>query len=194
VTANFLTHPRKLFAIGGFAASTALLGFGVAAIVIGIMGRDDVRDTLARENIVGTQDSSIAGQHVDTGSEARTFADTMREHTLASTDGKTYSELPRYLDADGVPTNDTKLAATDQFGEPIANPLRTLWVTETALTTALNTAYFAEQVALFAIVMGAALVLTGAGFAVLTVAALIKIEAHEAEHVGRPAVVASAAR
>ena len=43
-----------------------------------------------------------------------------------------------------------------------------MWVTETALTTALNTAYFAEQVALFSIVMGVALLLTGIGFLVLT--------------------------
>jgi hypothetical protein len=62
----------------------------------------------------------------------------------------------------------------DQFGEPIANPVRALWVTETALTTALNTAYFAEQVGLFAIVMGAALVLTGGGFTVLTFASLLR--------------------
>jgi hypothetical protein len=41
-------------------------------------------------------------------------------------------------------------------------------VTETALTTALNTSYFAERVAYFSIVMGAALLLTGIGFLVLT--------------------------
>ena len=43
-----------------------------------------------------------------------------------------------------------------------------LWVTSTALSTALSTSYFAQQVALFSIVMGIALVLTGIGFLVLT--------------------------
>ena len=43
-----------------------------------------------------------------------------------------------------------------------------MWVTETALTTALNTSYFAERVAYFSIVMGIALLLTGIGFLVLT--------------------------
>ena len=43
-----------------------------------------------------------------------------------------------------------------------------MWVTETALTTALNTAFFAERVAFFSIVMGVALLLTGIGFLVLT--------------------------
>jgi hypothetical protein len=41
-------------------------------------------------------------------------------------------------------------------------------VTETALSTALNTSYFAENVANFAIVMGFALLLAGLGFLVLT--------------------------
>ena len=47
-----------------------------------------------------------------------------------------------------------------------------MWVNETALTTALNTAYFAEQVATFAIVMGVALLLAGLGFGVLALKAL----------------------
>jgi len=37
-------------------------------------------------------------------------------------------------------------------------------VTETALATALNTSFFAERVATFAIVMGIALMLVGTGF------------------------------
>ena len=41
-------------------------------------------------------------------------------------------------------------------------------MTETALTTALNTSFFAERVAMFSIVMGIALLLTGIGFLVLT--------------------------
>ena len=36
-------------------------------------------------------------------------------------------------------------------------------MTETALTTALNTSFFAERVAMFSIVMGVALLLTGSG-------------------------------
>jgi hypothetical protein len=45
-------------------------------------------------------------------------------------------------------------------------------VTETALTTALHSSYFAESVATFAMVMGFALMLTGAGFLVLTLRVL----------------------
>jgi hypothetical protein len=52
------------------------------------------------------------------------------------------------------------------------NPLRGLWITETALTTASKTVYFVENVATFAIVMGIALLLTGIGFLVLTLRVL----------------------
>jgi hypothetical protein len=48
-------------------------------------------------------------------------------------------------------------------------PLRDLWTQEFALTTALNTSYFAEQVSMFSLAMGIALLLSGVGFLVLTV-------------------------
>jgi hypothetical protein len=56
----------------------------------------------------------------------------------------------------------------DPKTKPVANGARTTWVNETALATALNTSYFAENVALFSIVMGIALLLVGIGLAVLT--------------------------
>jgi hypothetical protein len=80
--------------------------------------------------------------------------------------------MGRYVDAAGKPTNDEKAAAKDpKSGAPVANPARNIWVTETALTTALNTAYFAERVSSFVVVMGGALLLVGLGFLVLTVVA-----------------------
>ena len=100
----------------------------------------------------------------------------MRKHTLEATGGQTYAQMGRYLDANGKPTNDENKAAKDaKTGQPVENGLRNLWVTETALTTALNTASFAEQVATFAIVMGFALLLTGIGFLVLTVRLLVPV-------------------
>lgn len=179
--------PSTIFAIGGFVASAILVAFGVVSIFVGYQGREDVRESLRQENIVGTPDSTIPGQVVDTGSEARAFADVMREHTLARTDGLTYSELPRYLDENGQGTNDAEAAALNAEGRPVENPLRQLWVTETALSTALNTAYFAEQVGLFSIVMGVALVLTGFGFAVLSAGALLHVSIFQSERETVPA-------
>ena len=51
--------------------------------------------------------------------------------------------------------------------QPVPNAARNTWVTETALTTALNMSYMAEQLALFGIVVGIALLLAGIGFVLL---------------------------
>ena len=161
---------KRFFEYGGIAASVVLIAFGIGTIVVGLDGRERVRDDLARERIVGTPDSSIPGQLVDTGKEAEAFATVMRRHALEATDGRTYAEMGRFLDEDGKETDDEKAAATDpDTGQPVENGARNIWVTETALATALNVAYFAESVAEFAAVMGLALLLTGIGFLVLTV-------------------------
>jgi hypothetical protein len=166
----------KLYIYAGIAASTVLIAFGAGSIYMGFDGRDRVRDDLAREMIVGTDDSSIAGQKVDTGSEARTFAAVIRKHTLEATGGQTYAQMGRFLDENGKPTSDEGAAAKDpKTGKPVENGLRNMWVTSTALSTALNTAYFAESVATFAIIMGAAMLLTGIGFLVLIVRVLLPV-------------------
>ena len=163
----------KLYIYAGIAASIVLIAFGIGSIYTGLDGRDRVRDDLAREQIVGTPDSTIPGQLVDSGSEAQAFADVMRKHTLEATGGQTYAQMGRYLDENGNPTSDEAAAAKDpKTGKPVENGLRNMWVTQTALSTALNTAYFAESVATFAIVMGVAMLLTGLGFLVLTLRVL----------------------
>ena len=163
----------KFFKYGGIVASVILIAFGIGAVYTGVDGRDRVQSDLAREQIVGTPDSTIPGQKVDTGSEAQAFAAVIRKHTLAATEGKTYAQMPRFIDENGQGTNDEGAAAKDpKTGEPVANQARNIWVTSTALSTALNTAYFAEGVATFAIVMGVAMLLSGVGFLILTLRVL----------------------
>jgi hypothetical protein len=170
----------KLVTYAGVAASVILIAFGIGSIVVGISGRDKVHNDLAREQIIGTPDSTIPNQLVDTGSEAQAFANVMRKHTLEATGGQTYAQMGRFLDANGKPTSDESKAAKDpKTGQPVENGLRNMWVTETALTTALNTAYFAESVATFAIAMGAALLLTGIGFLVFIVRLLVPVARRE---------------
>jgi hypothetical protein len=167
---------KQVFAYGGIAASVILIAFGIGAIAIGIDGRNEVRDAIAEQNITAGDDAAAitngeleSGQAIKTGAQARAFADIMESHTLESTEGKRYAEMGRFLTADGKDTSDEALAAKDpKTGRPVENGLRNLWVTETALTTALNTSFFAERVAVFSIVMGSALLLTGIGFLVLT--------------------------
>ena len=173
---------NKLLQYAGIAASVVLIALGIGSAVIGFDGRDRVRTELAREQIVGTPDSTIPGQLVDTGAEAQAFAKIMRHHALEATGGKTYAEMPQYLDASGKGTSDKSAAAKDpKTGAPTSNPARNLWVTETALTTALNTAYFAESTATFVMVMGIALLLIGIGFLVLTLRVLRQTSTEESK-------------
>ncbi|MFL5931532.1 MAG: hypothetical protein ACJ75P_09765 [Gaiellaceae bacterium] len=167
---------RQVFAYGGIAASVILIAFGIGAVVIGINGRSEVRDAIAEQNITATPDAPAlsngelkAGQPIKNGSQAKAFANVMEHHALEATGGKRYAEMGRFLTAAGKETNDENQAAKDpKTDQPVENGLRNLWVTETALTTALNTSYFAEQVAVFSIVMGIAMMFTGIGFLVLT--------------------------
>ncbi len=166
---------KKWFGYGGIAASVILVAFGAGAIGIGVNGYNEVRNEIAAQNITAGDDAAEItngklqpGQAIKTGADARAFADIMEFHTLAATDDRRYAEMGRFLTADGKDTSDEALAAKTAEGRPVENGLRNMWVTETALTTALNTAFFAERVALFSIVMGIALLLTGIGFLVLT--------------------------
>ena len=152
-------------------------------------GKSTVKDSLKLEKIVGSPDMtpdgiaaeaqkaglsgvdfpgcSVAGEKVDTGGEARCFANYMRIHALEATGGKTYAEMPRFATADGKGTNDPTQAQKDASGQPVANAAREIWVTETALATALNTSYMADQLGNFGIVVGIALILAGLGFIIL---------------------------
>jgi hypothetical protein len=173
---------KKWLGYGGIIASVILIAFGTGAIVIGVTGLNEVRDEIAAQNITAGDDAAEltdgrlqAGQAIKTGSDARAFADIMEAHTLESTEGQHYAEMGRFLTPTGEDTSDEAAAAKTEDGRPVENGLRNLWVTETALTTALNMAFFAERVAIFSIVMGIALLLTGVGFLVLTLGGALGI-------------------
>jgi hypothetical protein len=127
---------------------------------------------------------SVAGKTIDNGTEARCFARYMRIHTLEATHGFTYAQMGRFTAKPDAPasalakgggTDNPKFAVTDaKTQQPVDNGLRNIWVTETALTTALNTSYMAEQMALFGIVVGVALLLSGIGFGVLTIGGALR--------------------
>jgi hypothetical protein len=168
---------------------------------MGVNGRNTVRDSLKAEQIVGTPDMNAAGiaaeakaaglpatiklptadianKAIDTGQRARAFAQYMRIHALEATGGVTYSQMPRFASADGKGTNDPTKALKGATGRPLDNAARNVWVTETALSTALNASFLAENVALFSIVIGFALLLTGIGFGIIV--AVGSLRDHEA--------------
>ena len=173
---------RKLFETGGVIAGVVLIAFGVAAIVMGVNGRSDVRAAISEQKITATPDAAEItkgklepGQAIKTGAQARAFADIMEFHALKATEVKRFAEMGRFLTASGEETSDEAAAAKDpKTGQPVENGLRNLWVTETGLSTALNVSYMAEQMALFGIVVGVALLLSGIGFIVLALGGALR--------------------
>jgi hypothetical protein len=194
---------RRWLQYGGFAAGIVLIVFGVVAIAMGANGRSTVRDNLRQEQIVGSADMtpaliavaakeaglkdvslptcSVAGVTVSNGAQARCFASYMRIHALEASGGLTYSQMPRYASADGKGTSDKTAAVKSSSGQPLDNPVRAVWVSETAFATALNVSYMADQLALFGVVVGIALLLSGIGFIVLAAFGTLRLGAAAAE-------------
>ena len=179
-------------------AAVVLVAFGIGAIVMGAEGRSTVHNSLAEQKIVGTPDMtptaikaevvksglnvntlsvptcSVAGKHIESGSQARCFAQYMTIHALGATGGLYYSQMPRYATADGKGTDVESQALKTPKGAPVNNPAREVWVQETALAGALNSSYMATQVGLFGIIVGVALLLSGLGFAILSIAGALR--------------------
>lgn len=180
---------RRIRRIAGMAAAAALAIFGVTAAVKGYDGIDTVHDSLTQEAVVGTPDMtpakiaakadgaglqgvalptcSVAGKPVTDGARARCFAEYMRVDALVATGGKTYAQMPRFASEDGKGTNIEAEAVKLPSGAGMPNPARNVWITETALSNALNTSYMAEQVSLFGIAVGAMFLLVGLAFGVV---------------------------
>jgi hypothetical protein len=191
-------NTRRILELGGVAAGVLMIAFGIGSLVLGLNARSTVRDELQREFIVGGSDMSpaeiekalkeaglsnvpipscdVIDKEIKTGTDARCFAQYMRIHALESAGGATYAQMGRFVASadpkDPKGTSDEAAALKDESGQPVSNGARNTWVTETALSTALNTSYMAEQIGLFSVVVGIALLLSGIGFMILALAVL----------------------
>ena len=192
-------NSRRILEIGGLIAGVLMIAFGIGALVMSINARNTVSNELTAEAIVGSPDMSpaaiktaaseaglpatialptcdVADKAIENGSDARCFAQYMRIHALEASGGLTYAQMGRFLAAsaptDPKGTSDETAALMGADGKPVSNGARNTWVTETALATALNVSYMAEQIALFGLIVGIALLLSGIGFAILAIAVL----------------------
>lgn len=189
---------RRALEIGGIVAGALMIAFGIGALIMSINARNTVSDEVKAEQIVGSADMNptdieaamkeaglegvavpscnVADQPIENGSDARCFAKYMRIHALESSGGLTYAQMGRFLAADDpenpAGTSDPEAALKDADGNPVSNAARNTWVTETALSTALNVSYMAEQIALFGLIVGIALLLSGIGFVILALVVL----------------------
>src|SRR5499427_3780182 len=109
-----LVTSRKVLQIGGVISGGVLIAFGIVVIVLAINGRNTVHDELKQQQITGTPDMTpsaikaegaksglknvayptcdVAGEAIDTGPEARCFAQYMNIHALEATGGFTYAQ------------------------------------------------------------------------------------------------------
>ena len=127
---------------------------------------------------------SVANKAIDSGSRARCFAEYMQIHALEATGGYLYSQMGIWVAKPGTPkaqlmpgggTDVPTAAQVDPTTkQPVSNGARNVWVTETALTTALNSSFMASQLALFGIVVGVALLLSGFGFSILAIGGALR--------------------
>lgn len=212
---------RKVLEWGGVAAGVILIAFGIGSLVLSIAGHREVRSSLEREFIVGSPDMNpeaiaqeakdaglpasielptcnVANETIDTGAEAKCFAEYMRIHALESTGGLTYAQMGRFQSAanpdDPAGTNDEAAAAKDENGQPVSNGARNIWVTETSLSTALNVSFLAENIAMFGVVVGMALLLSGIGFMILALGGALRRQAAETRAVAPPVTPVTATK
>jgi hypothetical protein len=134
---------------------------------------------------------SVAGDQVTDGSSAHCFAEYMFIHAMGATSGLVYSQMGRYVAKPGTPFKYTdgngglspsaspavvaKYAVTDpKTNQPVDNGARNIWIDQVALSTALQASYMADQISLFGIVVGIALLLSGIGFGILALAGALR--------------------
>ena len=117
-------------------ASVLAMIAGILMVIAGAWGIIFTYQNVTREKITTSADASIPNAKVAGPFTLKAQADVIRKHTLESTGGKTYAEMPRQIqqvDSRGNPVFDSE-------GQPVmvANSARDIWITATSLTTALH--------------------------------------------------------
>ena len=148
-------------------------------------------------NDVSVPTCDVADKAIDNGQRARCFAQYMNVHALEATGGYVYSEMGRFAAKPDTPkselatgggTNNPQYAQTDpKTQQPVDNGARNIWVTQTALSTALNVSYMASALSLFSLVVGVALLLAGVGFIVLALGLASRAKTEEEAPAQAPA-------
>ena len=152
---------KKAFPIALMFLGLVFLAAGVYTVARGFDAKDQVRDELVAQRITTPEDATIPNVTVDDAASARSMADVIGKHSFDATDGRTYSEMGRYLATDGGDTNDPELAMTGADGKPVANPLRNTAFQASSLRTSLYTSVMAFNVSDLVIGLGLMIVVLG---------------------------------
>lgn len=152
---------KKAFPIILMAIGIAFLAGGIYTVTRGFDARAQVRKELLAQNIVTPEDASIPNVQVTDAATAEAMADIIDVHSREATGDRTYAEIGRFLTPDGGDTSDESEALTDADGNPIANPVRNVAFTASALRTSLYASILAFNVADLVVGLGVAIVVLG---------------------------------
>jgi hypothetical protein len=123
--------------LGALVFGVILVGAGLFMVKEARDAHDEVRDTLAEERIITSEDAEIPLAEVDSAEEAKAQADVIRTHALETTGGKTYAELDR------------------------EDPARAVYLNSVTLRTALMESYLAFKVSDLVLGVGVIVALLG---------------------------------
>lgn len=153
---------KKILKIASILAIIA----GIVLIVGGVWGVKFTYKNVAQEKIMTTPDSSLPNRLVSGPMTLKAQADVIREHTLKTTGGKTYAEMPREIQK----VDEKGKALFNSKGEPLMaqNTARDLWITATTLTTALNLGIITYAFSGLIILFGLVSIVTGYVFSALS--------------------------
>lgn len=139
---------------------------GIIIVIGGLWGITFTYKNIAQEKIVTPDDAKTPNTQVRGPLTLMAQSEIIREHTLKSTGGKTYAEMPRQIakvDANGKEVLDVKGATV-----MVPNTARDMWVTATSLTTALHLAVFSYVFSGLIILFGLISLWTGIVFNMLS--------------------------
>ncbi len=148
-----------------FSSALAVLA-GLILIAGGAWGICFTYKNISAENIITPSDARIPGVVVRGPLTLKAQADIIREHTLRMTGGKTFAEMPRVIpkiDEEGQPV-------LDDEGNPVMTPntSRDIWITATALITALHLGILTYVFSGLALLLGLISIWTGVVFCFLS--------------------------
>jgi hypothetical protein len=163
---------KKLFPLMLIVLGAVFLGAGTYTVFRGFDAKDQVKHELIAQNITTPDDASIPGVPVNSVATARSMADIIDHHARESAGGLTYSEMGRFMAANGDPggTNDDTAALLDDSGKPIANALRNTAFQASSLRTSLYTSVMAFEIGNLVIGLGLMVLVLGVAVAGLGIA------------------------
>lgn len=117
-------------------SSVLAIVVGIVMVIGGVWGIVFTYQNVAQEKIITPEDASIPSTPVRGPFTLKSQADIIRYHTLETTKGKTYAEMPRQIEK--LDQNKNPVIGEDGKVVMVPNDARNMWITATTLTTALN--------------------------------------------------------